>query len=147
MFGSLVDYAGRVLLSDCGEGLYRLPGGPPYDRDHDLVATLRRLVLEDAQVTLTEAVPLGYETTDEAGQPQARRLLTGRRPARAAARFLTGMAAGRDLMHQQRSRARARSPDGPRMNVARIADAWRVLVTSWRNIASRHEAATSTLCP
>ncbi|GAA5149886.1 hypothetical protein GCM10023321_14420 [Pseudonocardia eucalypti] len=78
MSGWLLDYAGRVLLHDDGDGVYRLPGGPPQHRDHDLAASLRRLVLEEAHVTITEAVPLGYQPTIEAGQPRVLASMVGR---------------------------------------------------------------------
>ncbi|GAA5168723.1 hypothetical protein GCM10023321_63250 [Pseudonocardia eucalypti] len=76
--GWLVDYAGRVLLHDHGDGIYRLPGGTPDGADTDVIATLRRHVLADARVTIAEAVHLGYEATGEPAQPKALISMVGR---------------------------------------------------------------------
>lgn len=78
VYGWLVDQAGRVLLHDHGNGRYQLPAGTPEARDGDLVTTLRRQVLAEAQVTVVEAVPLGYHATDDTGEPRALVSMVGR---------------------------------------------------------------------
>jgi 8-oxo-dGTP pyrophosphatase MutT (NUDIX family) len=51
---------GCVLLLEMPDG-WNLPGGSPEVTDSDWEATLRRESLEEADVTLREIVPLGYQ--------------------------------------------------------------------------------------
>ncbi|WP_312006232.1 NUDIX hydrolase [Streptomyces sp. B1866] len=60
VYAWILDEAGRVLLIDMPGG-WNLPGGTPEDHDADWQATLRREVLEEADVTLSDVVPLGYQ--------------------------------------------------------------------------------------
>lgn len=56
----IVDEGGRVLLLDMPGG-WNLPGGTPEEYDAGWEATLRREVLEEADVTVCDVVPLGYQ--------------------------------------------------------------------------------------
>ena len=60
VYAWIVDEAARVLLIEMPGG-WNLPGGTPEEHDADWQATLRREVLEEADVTVRDVVPLGYQ--------------------------------------------------------------------------------------
>ena len=60
VYAWIVDEAGRVLLIGTPGG-WNLPGGTPEPDDADWEATLRREVLEEADITLRDVAPLGYQ--------------------------------------------------------------------------------------
>jgi 8-oxo-dGTP pyrophosphatase MutT (NUDIX family) len=60
VYAWVVNEAGHVLLIGMPGG-WNLPGGTPEARDGGWEATLRREVLEEADVTLGDVVPLGYQ--------------------------------------------------------------------------------------
>lgn len=70
--------AGRVLLIRMADR-WNLPGGTPEVYDDGWEATLRREVLEEADMTLREVVPLGYqEVRSEDARPFAQLRVAGR---------------------------------------------------------------------
>jgi 8-oxo-dGTP pyrophosphatase MutT (NUDIX family) len=78
VYGWLLDDAGRVLVQDVGGG-FNLPGGSPERGDGgDVVATLRREAMEESQVTVVEAVLLGFEEVRRGGRPIALVRMVGR---------------------------------------------------------------------
>jgi 8-oxo-dGTP pyrophosphatase MutT (NUDIX family) len=60
VYAWVVNAAGHALLIKMPGG-WNLPGGTPEVCDRGWEATLRREVLEEADVTLRELVPLGYQ--------------------------------------------------------------------------------------
>lgn len=69
VYAWIVDEGGRVLLVDMPGG-WNLPGGTPEECDAGWEATLRREVLEEADVTLRDVVPLGFqEVRTDGGDP------------------------------------------------------------------------------
>lgn len=69
VYAWVVDVSGRVLLIDMPGG-WNLPGGTPEVCDAGWEATLRREVLEEADVTLRDVVPIGYqEVRADGGDP------------------------------------------------------------------------------
>ncbi|WP_280387717.1 NUDIX domain-containing protein [Nocardia wallacei] len=78
VYGWLVDETGAVLIQDVGDG-FNLPGGSPEPEDHgDPVATLKREALEESQVTVRDAVHLGYEVAHRDGRAVAFVRMAGR---------------------------------------------------------------------
>lgn len=68
VYAWIVDQDARVLLLEMPGG-WNLPGGTPEDVDRDWQATLEREVLEEADVTVRDVVPLGYqEVRTDAGE-------------------------------------------------------------------------------
>jgi len=70
VYGILYDRLGRVLLQDDG-GRYNLPGGTPEPADADLPGTLARECMEESQVRVSDAVPVGYQLVEEDGEVYA----------------------------------------------------------------------------
>lgn len=71
VYAWVVDAAGQVLLIGMPGG-WNLPGGTPEVCDVGWEATLQREVMEEADVTLRDVVPLGYqEVRSEGGGPFA----------------------------------------------------------------------------
>ena len=71
VYSWILDEDARVLLLEMPGG-WNLPGGTPEVCDADWLATLEREVLEEADVTLRDVTPLGYqEVQPEAGEPFA----------------------------------------------------------------------------
>lgn len=69
VYAWIVDEDGRVLLVDMPGG-WNLPGGTPEERDTGWEGTLHREVLEEADVTVRDVVPLGYqEVRADGGEP------------------------------------------------------------------------------
>ncbi len=64
VYAWIVDDRGRVLLIEM-PGAWNLPGGTPEDTDADWQATVRREALEEADVTLRDLVPLGFQLVSE----------------------------------------------------------------------------------
>lgn len=71
VYAWVVNQGARALLLDMPGG-WNLPGGTPEHVDCDWRATLDREVLEEADVTLRDVVPLGYqEVRPQGGVPFA----------------------------------------------------------------------------
>jgi 8-oxo-dGTP diphosphatase len=71
VYAWVVDEKGHVLLVRMPGG-WNLPGGTPDVHDAGWEATLRREVMEEADMTLRDVVPLGYqEVRSEGGGPFA----------------------------------------------------------------------------
>jgi 8-oxo-dGTP pyrophosphatase MutT (NUDIX family) len=71
VYAWIVDEDGRALLIDMPGG-WNLPGGTPEEYDAGWEATLHREVLEEADVTVRDVVPLGYqEVRPDGGEPFA----------------------------------------------------------------------------
>jgi 8-oxo-dGTP pyrophosphatase MutT (NUDIX family) len=69
VYAWIVDEDAQVLLIKMPGG-WNLPGGTPEEHDADWQATLRREVLEEADVTVRDVVPLGYqEVCPDGGEP------------------------------------------------------------------------------
>lgn len=66
VYGILFDREGRVLVQD-DDGRYNLPGGTPDKGDGGLLGTLERECLEESQVLISDAVPVGYQLVEEDG--------------------------------------------------------------------------------
>ncbi|UGQ15647.1 NUDIX hydrolase [Yinghuangia sp. ASG 101] len=69
MYAWVLDPWARVLLLDVGGGRMNLPGGTPEPFDADWRATLRREVLEEADVTVRDVVWLGFQEVCSDGEP------------------------------------------------------------------------------
>jgi 8-oxo-dGTP pyrophosphatase MutT (NUDIX family) len=76
VYGILYDRQGRVLLQDDG-GRYNLPGGTPEPSDADLLGTLTRECMEESQVRVSDAVPVGYQLVEEDGEIYAQVRMAG----------------------------------------------------------------------
>lgn len=64
VYGILFDRSGRVLLQD-DQGRFNLPGGTPEPADAGLLGTLERECMEESQVRISDAVPVGYQLVGE----------------------------------------------------------------------------------
>ncbi|RJL23957.1 NUDIX hydrolase [Bailinhaonella thermotolerans] len=63
----LCPHTGRVLIID-DDGVFNLPGGRPEPYDEDMVATLKREAMEEAQVRVAQTAYLGYQEVRRAGR-------------------------------------------------------------------------------
>ena len=66
VYAWVMDPAGRVLLLAMPGG-WNLPGGTPERRDADWRETLARELVEEADLTACDVVPLGYQVVREDG--------------------------------------------------------------------------------
>jgi 8-oxo-dGTP pyrophosphatase MutT (NUDIX family) len=155
VYAWIVDEEARALLIDMPGG-WNLPGGTPEPHDGGWETTLRREVLEEADVTVRVVVPFGYqEVCADGGEPFAQLRVAARTPgppgtgARAPSAFF-GDHLHRTGPHRRQSQSgvtgRHHHPDLPRIVQPGIHVPRRREFRQWHAVHSGYGWGCATAC-
>lgn len=71
VYGIIFNKKGQILLIRIKDKKWTLPGGGPESEDKSLVDTLKREVLEEADVEIENIIPLGYQNAVFLDEPNS----------------------------------------------------------------------------
>ncbi len=63
VYGIIFNKKGQILLVNIKKGNWSLPGGTPEQTDKSYEDTLKREVLEEADIEIDKIIPLGYQNS------------------------------------------------------------------------------------